>query len=99
MNPIIAVTNVVKTNQRGRQRVEALHGLTLPVAPGEFLVLMGPSGSGKNTLLKLMSGPDRADTGEVIVAGENIGTLSSARLAQWRARHVGLVWSGETSST
>jgi putative ABC transport system ATP-binding protein len=53
---------------------------------------MGPSGSGKTTLLNLIGGLDRPDAGQVIVAGENIGELSSGRLTRWRSRHVGFIF-------
>ena len=69
-----------------------LHGLNLEVESGEFLALMGPSGSGKTTLLNLIGGLDRADEGEVWVAGSRLDELSSGELARWRARHVGFVF-------
>jgi putative ABC transport system ATP-binding protein len=72
--------------------VAVLHGITLTIDRGEFLALMGPSGSGKTTLLNLVAGIDRPDQGEIVVAGESIGNLSSRQLAGWRARHVGLVF-------
>jgi putative ABC transport system ATP-binding protein len=53
---------------------------------------MGPSGSGKTTLLNLIGGIDRADEGELIVAGDRINALTTRQLAQWRARHVGFVF-------
>jgi len=84
--------NVVKRYSRGKQQVEVLHGLNLEVQSGEFLALMGPSGSGKTTLLNLIGGLDRADEGEVWVAGSRLDELSSGELARWRARHVGFVF-------
>jgi putative ABC transport system ATP-binding protein len=53
---------------------------------------MGPSGSGKTTVLNLIGGLDRPDSGEVVVAGENLARLSGGQLAKWRARHVGFVF-------
>jgi putative ABC transport system ATP-binding protein len=84
--------NVTKIYSRGSQRVEVLHGINLDIERGEFLALMGPSGSGKTTMLNLLAGLDQPSGGEVIVAGERIDTLSRARLADWRARHVGFVF-------
>jgi putative ABC transport system ATP-binding protein len=92
MATVVSLHNVVKRYTRGKQRVEVLHSLDLTVESGDFLALMGPSGSGKTTLLNLIAGLDRPDEGEVIVAGERIDTLSSGKLAQWRARHIGFVF-------
>jgi putative ABC transport system ATP-binding protein len=92
MTPLVALRNVTKSYTRGQQRVEVLHGINLEIEPGELLALMGPSGSGKTTMLNLLAGLDQPSGGEVIVAGERIDTLSRARLADWRARHIGFVF-------
>ena len=92
MTAVVSLKNVVKRYTRGKQQVEVLHGLNLEVQSGEFLALMGPSGSGKTTLLNLIGGLDRADEGEVWVAGSRLDELSSGELARWRARHVGFVF-------
>ncbi len=92
MSAIVSMKNVVKAYVRGKQRVEVLHGLDLEVEAGEFLALMGPSGSGKTTLLNLIGGLDRADKGEVVVAGERLDKLSAGALTRWRARNVGFVF-------
>jgi putative ABC transport system ATP-binding protein len=92
MSALVSIKNVVKAYVRGRQRVEVLHSLNLEVAAGEFLALMGPSGSGKTTLLNLIGGLDKADSGELTVAGQRLDKLSSGQLAKWRARHVGFIF-------
>jgi putative ABC transport system ATP-binding protein len=69
-----------------------LHGIDLEIAQGDFVALMGPSGSGKTTLLNLIGGLDQPSSGSVAVAGERIDQLSGARLAKWRARHIGFVF-------
>jgi len=89
---IVLLRDVVKAYRRGKERIEVLHHLDLAVRDGEFLALMGPSGSGKTTVLNLIGGLDRSDSGEVIVAGENLARLSGGQLAKWRARHVGFVF-------
>jgi putative ABC transport system ATP-binding protein len=91
-NPLVRVSDVHKVFRRGDERIEILDGLNLEVAQGEFLALMGPSGSGKTTLLNLLGGLDRPTSGTIEVAGEAIGNLSEARLARWRARHIGFVF-------
>jgi putative ABC transport system ATP-binding protein len=88
----VLLRDVVKTYRRGKEKIEVLHHLDLSVRDGEFLALMGPSGSGKTTVLNLIGGLDRADSGEVVVAGENLARLSGGQLAKWRARHVGFVF-------
>src|SRR5579864_3127913 len=88
----VSLRQVTKAYHRGRERVEVLHHLDLAVPEGEFLALMGPSGSGKTTILNLIGGLDRADAGEIIVAGEHLEKLSGGQLAKWRARHIGFVF-------
>lgn len=92
MTALVSVNNVSKGYSRGKQRVEVLSGINLVVTQGEFVALMGPSGSGKTTLLNLIGGLDGPDAGQVIVAGEDIGKLSSGKLTKWRSRHVGFIF-------
>jgi len=89
---LIRLTDVTKSYRRGKERVEVLRDLSLEVPRGDFLVLMGPSGTGKTTLLNLLGGLDRPEAGSVEVDGERIDRLSGSRLAAWRARHVGFVF-------
>jgi putative ABC transport system ATP-binding protein len=72
--------------------LEVLRAVDLDVEAGEFLCLMGPSGSGKTTLLNLIGGLDQPDSGTVRVGGEDLARLSPARLADWRAGHVGFIF-------
>jgi len=92
MAALVSLRGIVKSYIRGKQRVEVLHGMDLEIGAGEFLALMGPSGSGKTTLLNLIGGIDRADKGDLLVAGEHINTLTARELARWRAHHVGFVF-------
>ena len=89
---LISLRDVHKEYRRDQHVIPVLSGITLDVKRGEFLALMGPSGSGKSTLLNLIGGIDRPTRGEVRVAGESLGSLSSSRLAAWRARHVGFIF-------
>ena len=70
---------------------EALHGVTLEIAPGEMVAVTGHSGAGKSTLLKLAAGIERASTGTVVVNGQNLGALGETALAILR-RRVGFVF-------
>ena len=92
MSPAISLRNVVKNYRRGKESVEVLHGLSLEIPVGEFVSLMGPSGSGKTTILNLIGGLDHADSGEIIVGGEHLETLSGGQHAKWRAGHIGFVF-------
>jgi putative ABC transport system ATP-binding protein len=92
MTALVSLQGVVKRYTRGKQQVQVLHGIDLEIRAGEFLALMGPSGSGKTTLLNLIGGIDRADEGDLLVAGERINALTTRELAQWRAHNVGFVF-------
>ena len=70
----------------------ALRGLDLHVQPGEFVSVVGKSGSGKSTLINMITGIDRPTAGEVIVRGTPIHLLSEGKMAEWRGRHMGIVF-------
>lgn len=92
MSTLVSIRGVTKRYTRGKQSVEVLQKLDLDIAQGDFLALMGPSGSGKTTLLNLIGGLDKPTSGEILVGGSRIDSLSSAALARWRSRHVGFVF-------
>ncbi len=89
---LVRVRSLDKTYTRGAEVIHVLQGLNLDVDPGEFVAFMGPSGSGKTTLLNLLGGLDVPSRGSVIVDGDEITSMSSRRLTEWRARHVGFVF-------
>ncbi len=91
-NPSIELRKVTKEYRRDEFKIPVLVDLDLSVAEGEFLALMGPSGSGKTTLLNLIAGLDRPTSGQVLVRGEEIGSMSEAQLTRWRADHVGFIF-------
>ena len=72
--------------------VHALAGVSLDVAEGELLAVVGPSGSGKSTLLHVMGTLDRPSSGDVVVAGHRVSSLSDRQLSSLRARHIGFVF-------
>ena len=92
MDVLVRVEGVHKTYRRGEERIDVLQGLDVTIGRGEFLALMGPSGSGKSTLLNLLGGLDRPSAGTITIDGLRIDELSEARLATWRARHVGFIF-------
>ena len=89
---IVEIHGAVKRYGIGAARVDALAGLDLSLAANTVTALVGPSGSGKSTLLHVIGGMDRADEGEVLVAGEALHLLSPAKLTAFRRHKVGFVF-------
>ena len=89
---IVEVRDVVKSYRRGGYVVPVLNGISFDIAQGEFVALMGPSGSGKSTLLNLIAGIDKADSGQIRVAGQDLSVLTEADLADWRAASIGFIF-------
>ncbi len=92
MSTLISIRDLTKSYERGKQKVEVLHGLSLEIPKGDFVALMGPSGSGKTTLLNLIGGLDQPSSGELSIDGKRIDKFSSAELTRWRAANVGFVF-------
>src|SRR5271163_3690813 len=91
-NSLIKIRGLDKKYKRGGEEIDVLQGLNLDVDQGEFVAFMGPSGSGKTTLLNLLGGLDVPSHGSISVAGDEITHMSSGKLTQWRARHVGFIF-------
>ncbi|HEX5453842.1 MAG TPA: ATP-binding cassette domain-containing protein [Stellaceae bacterium] len=72
--------------------VVILRGVSLSIAAGEAVALIGPSGSGKSSLLMVLAGLERPDGGQIVVAGQNLARLDEDGLARLRRRHVGIVF-------
>jgi putative ABC transport system ATP-binding protein len=92
VTPLVRVTDLSKSYQRGREPVPVLSGLNLEIARGDYVALMGPSGSGKSTLLNLIGGLDRPSSGSIEVDGLRIDGLSDRELAHWRSRSIGFIF-------
>lgn len=92
VEPMVELVEIYKSYRRGTQEVPVLHGINLTIHRGSFAALMGPSGSGKTTLLNLMAGIDRPDSGRLTVAATDITRLDEARMARWRADHIGFIF-------
>ena len=90
--PFITVTSLNKRYRVGTQDIHVLRDLQLSVEAGEMLAIMGASGVGKSTLLHLLGGLDRPDSGTVVVDGRDLGTLSDEALVGFRNLRVGFVF-------
>lgn len=88
----VRTEEVWKIFEQEAEEVQAVRGVTLELARGEFTALAGPSGSGKTTLLNLIGGLTRATKGRVIVAGRDLSTMSSHALARLRLEEIGFVF-------
>ncbi len=89
---ICEFNNVTRTFIDGTRTVTAIDQLDLAVASGEFVAIMGPSGSGKSSVLNLAGGLDIPTSGEVTVLGRSLARMSVSELAEVRRRHVGYVF-------
>jgi len=89
---LVEVRNVSKSFSKGDETITPLDDVTLQIHEGDFVSLMGPSGTGKSTLLNLVSGIDRPDTGQITVGGTEVTALTRSKLADWRAANLGYIF-------
>ena len=88
----VDLEGVSRIYRRDEFEVRALDNVTVRIPAGRFAAIMGPSGSGKTTMLNLVAGIDHATSGRIAVGGEQIVDMKDSELAEWRARHIGLVF-------
>ena len=92
LTPVLHLDNVRRTFHIGGEPVEALRGVSLAVARGEWVAVVGPSGCGKSTLLNLLGAVDQASAGRVLVDGVDVGAMRDREATAFRLRHVGFVF-------
>lgn len=92
MTPVLSLTDVTLSLDGNAGRIEILHGISLDVQSGESLGLIGPSGSGKSSLLMLMGGLEQATTGSVTALGQELTTMNEDQLARFRRDSMGIVF-------
>jgi putative ABC transport system ATP-binding protein len=92
LSDAVSVHDVTKVYALGQTRVQALSGVTLSVAEGEFMAVAGPSGSGKSTLLNLIGGLDRPTSGRVVIGGQDVSRLGDDQLSDLRAHRIGFIF-------
>lgn len=89
---LVELQSVCKSFRKGDETITPLDDIDLDIEAGEFVSLMGPSGTGKSTLLNLVAGIDRPDSGTILVAGTDLTKLSRSKLADWRAANLGYIF-------
>ena len=89
---LVIINNLTKKYHKGGETITPLDQVSLEIEQGEFLSLMGASGTGKSTLLNLIASIDRPDSGSIFVDGTEITTLSRSKLARWRAANMGYIF-------
>ena len=89
---LVELRGVSKSFSKGEETITPLDNISMDIEEGEFISLMGPSGTGKSTLLNLVSGIDRPDAGTNTVDGTDVTKLSRTQLADWRAANLGYIF-------
>ncbi len=89
---LVEIRDLTKQFKKGDEVITPLDDVTLDIERGDFLSLMGPSGTGKSTLLNLVAGIDRPNSGAITVAGVEITRLTRGPLADWRAANLGYIF-------
>ncbi|TME32376.1 MAG: ABC transporter ATP-binding protein, partial [Chloroflexi bacterium] len=92
MSVILEAHDLVKRYPLGQGQVEALRGISLSVEKGEFVAIMGSSGSGKSTMLQLLGGLDLPTSGEVVIDGVNLTALDEEQRTLTRRAKTGFVF-------
>ncbi|MDG2127290.1 MAG: ABC transporter ATP-binding protein [Fuerstiella sp.] len=89
---LIEIKNVTRQYHKGDETITPLDAVSLDIEQGEFISLMGASGTGKSTLLNLIASIDTPDSGSIVIDGTDITQLSRTRLADWRATNLGYIF-------
>lgn len=89
---LVEIRDVTKKYHKGGETITPLDKVSLDVEEGEFVSLMGASGTGKSTLLNIVASIDQPDSGTIFVEGTDITKLSRTRLANWRAANIGYIF-------
>ena len=91
-NIVMDVRNITKSLPLGRERIDILKGISFQIFSGDFVSIVGPSGSGKSTLLGIIAGLDNPSSGQVLIDGVDITTMTEGKLAAVRNSKIGMVF-------
>ena len=89
---VMDVRDITKSLPLAREHIEILRGMSFHISSGEFVSIMGPSGSGKSTLLGIIAGLDNPTSGQVLIDGVDITSMSEGKLAEVRNGKIGMVF-------
>lgn len=92
MRSFVELNNVTKVYRMGDVKIHAASGINFQIEKGEFVVIVGPSGAGKTTVLNILGGMDTATSGQVIVDGNDIAAYNSRQLTAYRRDDIGFVF-------
>lgn len=92
MKKLVEMKGVKKVYHMGEVEIKAVDGVDFEINEGEFVVIVGPSGAGKTTVLNILGGMDSATSGKVIVGGIDIGKYNSRQLTSYRRDDIGFVF-------
>ncbi len=92
MRPVMQATQLWKIYASGDSTVQAVRGVDVSIKEGEMIAIMGPSGCGKTTLLNVLSGIDQPNSGEVLIAGQPMYSVSDDQRTQMRAENLGFIF-------
>lgn len=92
MYEFVDLRDVVKEYHMGEVCIKAVNGINFQIKKGEFVVIVGPSGAGKTTVLNILGGMDAATSGQIMVGGSDIGRYSEKQLTEYRREDIGFVF-------
>src|SRR5690349_4829461 len=90
--PLIEIKDLRKVYQTPAGDFTAVNGINVDVQKGEFVAVIGKSGSGKSTFINMITGIDRPTSGEIVIGGASVHSFNEAQMAAWRGRNLGIVF-------